>query len=351
MNQNEMIDVFISYRREGGSTAARLLYEVLKTKKITGFMDVETLTRGDYEASILAHIEKARNFVLIVSADVMKSPWVQKEIMYALELGKHVIPVFVNGVTCFPNEIPVEIKAVDVNGICLNHENFNGDIEKLISWLDTRHNAFTHQYVGMWKEDYTSEKLLTAIKNIAGSNNIKEFLMDKFKNALQFNSSVDALQKILEEYSTDEIKTILQNLNVEDKGTRESVIIRLHNWLNNEKTVVIEEDEDEECERIIRLSDFICVSYYRFKKDLKDLRSICDWLGSEIDMDAELTASDYMYEIVNSPAVYNARKLISVTGDDEWKVKEIALNLLGTDVGRKNNLIDAIDRWVNYQDE
>ncbi len=62
-----MIDVFISYRREGGSTAARLLYEVLKTKKITGFMDVETLTRGDYEASILAHIEKARNFVLIVS--------------------------------------------------------------------------------------------------------------------------------------------------------------------------------------------------------------------------------------------------------------------------------------------
>ena len=344
-----MIDVFISYRREGGATAARLLYEVLKTKKITGFMDVETLTRGDYEASILANIEKARNFVLIVSADVMKSPWVQKEVQYALEKKKNVIPVFVNGVTCFPNDIPAEIKAVDVNGICLNHDNFYGNIEKLISWLDTRHNVFTHEYVGMWKEDYTSEKLLAAIKKIAGSNQIKEFLIDKFKNALQYNCSVEALKKILEEYLTDEIKFMLENIGVEHKGSRDNVITRIHHWLNNETVDKIKEDENEKDERITRLSNYICNTYYVFKKDLKKLQGICVDLGLKVG--GELTATEYMFEITNSAAVSNARMLISVTGDEEWRVKQIAFNLLGSDVGRKNNLIDAIDRWVNYQDE
>ncbi|WP_429009743.1 toll/interleukin-1 receptor domain-containing protein [Aeromonas allosaccharophila] len=349
MNQNEMIDVFISYRREGGSTVARLLYEVLKAKKITGFMDVETLTRGDYEASILSHIKKARNFILVVSVDVMKSPWVQKEIMYALEHKKNVIPVFVNGVTCFPHDVPADIKAVDVNGICLNHDNFHGDIEKLISWLDTRHNVFTHQYVEMWKEEYTSEKLLAAIKKIAGSNQIKEFLIDKFKNALQYNCSVEALQKIFEEYFTDEIKFMLENIGVECKGSRENVIIRIHHWLNNETIDNIKEDENENSERIERLSNFICSTYYGFKKDLKKLQGICVDLGLKVD--GELTAAEYMFKIVNSSDVCNARMLISVTGDEEWRVKEIAFNLLGSDVGRKNNLIDAIDRWVNYQDE
>ncbi len=349
MNQNEMIDVFISYRREGGSTAARLLYEVLKTKKITGFMDVETLTRGDYEASIFAHIEKARNFVLVVSADVMKSPWVQKEIMYALEHKKNVIPVFVNGVTCFPNNIPAEIKAVDVNGICLNHENFNGNIEKLISWLDTRHNAFTEKYISIWREEYTAEKLLDAIKRVGKDKDIEGFLLDKFKNALQYNCDVKNLESIFFDYDNSDIKTVLRSLNIEHKGSRDAMIRRLHTWLNNENVCKIEDDINQGSERIIRLAQFICDNYYKFKKDLQGLRSICLGLGLEVD--SELSAGGYMYDIVNSPAVCNAKNLISITGDEEWRVKEIAFNLLGSDVGRKNNLIDAIDRWVNYQDE
>ena len=349
MNQNEKIDVFISYRREGGSTAARLLYEILKTKKITGFMDVETLTRGDYEASILAHIKKARNFVLIVSADVMKSPWVQKETMYALENNINIIPVFVNGVTCFPNDIPAEIKAVDVNGICLNHENFNGDIEKLISWLDTRHNAFTEKYISIWRKEYTAEKLLDAIKRVAKNEEIEGFLLDKFKNSLQYNCDVKNLESIFFDYDNCDVKTVLRGLNVEHKGSRDVMLLRLHTWLNNEDVFAIEEDENQECERIMRLADFICGNYYKFKKDLQSLRDICHALSLDVEPDS--TSGNYMYEIVNSPAVCNARKLISVTGDDEWRVKEIASNLLGYDVGRKNKLIDDIDRWVNYQDE
>ena len=350
MNQNEMIDVFISYRREGGSTAARLLYEILKTKKITGFMDVKTLTRGDYEASIFAHIKKARNFVLIVSVDVMKSPWVQKEIMYALELGKHVIPVFVNGVTCFPNDIPAEINAVDVNGICLNHENFDGDIGKLISWLDTRHNAFTQQYVEMWKEDYTSEKLLAAIKKVAGGNHIKDFLLDKFKNALQYNCGVDVLRSILLEYDNSDVKFILQNLNVEHKGSRDAMLLRLHYWLNNEDACTILEDENQEHERMVRLARFVRENFFSLKKHLTFLRNVCTELNIEFDSD-DMTASRYMGEIIDSSEINSARKFLSVMGADEWMVKKIASELLGANIGRKNNLIDAIDRWVNYQDE
>ena len=345
-----MIDVFISYRREGGSTAARLLYEILKTKKITGFMDVETLTRGDYEASIFAHIKKARNFVLIVSADVMKSPWVQKEIMYALENNINIIPVFVNGVTCFPSDVPPEIKAVDVNGICLNHENFNGDIEKLISWLDTRHNAFTEKYISIWQEEYTAEKLLDAIKRVTKDKEIEGFLLDKFKNALQYNCEVKNLESIFFDYDNSDIKTVLRGLNIEHKGSRDALILRLHKWLNNEDVFPIEEDSNQECERIMRLADFICGKYYKFKKDLQSLQYICT-NKLNLDIEPDLTSGNYMYEIVNSPAVFNARQLISVTGDEEWRVKEIASNLLGYDVGRKNKLIDDIDRWVNYQDE
>ena len=39
---NNMLDVFISYRRGGGATVARLLYEVLKSRGISAFMDAET---------------------------------------------------------------------------------------------------------------------------------------------------------------------------------------------------------------------------------------------------------------------------------------------------------------------
>lgn len=51
-------------------------------------MDVETLTlEATMKLAFSAHMEKTRNFVLIIDIDVMRITFGCKEIMYALELG------------------------------------------------------------------------------------------------------------------------------------------------------------------------------------------------------------------------------------------------------------------------
>lgn len=95
-------DVFISYRREGGSEFARSVKAELERKNYSVFLDFDELKDGKFDERILEAIAEAPVFLFILSSHsldrcVNEDDWVRKEIEHAYSLGKHIIPVNKDG--------------------------------------------------------------------------------------------------------------------------------------------------------------------------------------------------------------------------------------------------------------
>jgi hypothetical protein len=63
----EALDVFISYRRKGGSVLAQLIKVSLKARGINVFLDVENLGSGTFDTALAENLSRARNVVLVLS--------------------------------------------------------------------------------------------------------------------------------------------------------------------------------------------------------------------------------------------------------------------------------------------
>jgi hypothetical protein len=84
------IDVFISYRRQGGSDLASLIYFALKTKGYKVFLDVQSLRGGKFGENLKTSIQESRNFVLLLTKDALsrctdEDDWIRLEIEMALK--------------------------------------------------------------------------------------------------------------------------------------------------------------------------------------------------------------------------------------------------------------------------
>lgn len=95
-------DVFISYRREGGSEFARSVKAELERRNYSVFLDFDELKDGKFDERILEAIAEAPVFLFILSPHsldrcVNADDWVRKEIEYACIRGKHIIPVNKDG--------------------------------------------------------------------------------------------------------------------------------------------------------------------------------------------------------------------------------------------------------------
>lgn len=94
---------FISYRRKGGDVYARTIYQQLLLDgydKDTVFFDIHS-SDGFFSEEIQEAIENCENFILVLTEhtlDKCSDPedWVRKEIVYAMKLGKNIIPVGIN---------------------------------------------------------------------------------------------------------------------------------------------------------------------------------------------------------------------------------------------------------------
>ncbi len=92
------IQVFISYRRDGGDTLAQLLYDRLTKDGYRVFLDVESLRSGKLNKAIYSKIEECTDFLLILPEHGLdrcknEDDWVRLEIEYAIKLKKNIIPV------------------------------------------------------------------------------------------------------------------------------------------------------------------------------------------------------------------------------------------------------------------
>ncbi len=135
-------EVFISYRREGGSFLAYTIFKELSERGISAFYDLETMKAGTFDSKLDDKISECSDFVFIVSKgafDRCHDPedWVRREIGRAIKCGKNIIPVITESHYKFPTDLPDDIKDIArYNGVLIDDPNFlNAKIDKLVSML------------------------------------------------------------------------------------------------------------------------------------------------------------------------------------------------------------------------
>ena len=132
--------VFISYRREGGDVTAKLICEALKNHGYTVFFDYDSISGGFFDERILESIETCNDFILVLPPHSLdrctaEEDWVRKEIRYALELKKNIIPVMLPEFA-FPPDLPKDIEKVAmINGVHFIMSYFEGVIEAITDRL------------------------------------------------------------------------------------------------------------------------------------------------------------------------------------------------------------------------
>ncbi len=135
-------DVFISYRREGGYDTAKHLNDLLVRDGYRVSFDIDTLRNGDFDTQLLSRIERCKDFILIVDKHAFdkildndsdpSQDWMRCELAYALKRNKNIIPVFLSGVTGFPEGLPNDVVGViKKNGPEYNRYYFNDFYETL----------------------------------------------------------------------------------------------------------------------------------------------------------------------------------------------------------------------------
>lgn len=110
-------DIFISYKRTSLPTANNLYYR-LTTRGYSVFFDLEQLGRDNFNTQLLNNIDNAKDVFVILEEGSLDSckgnnwekDWFCREIAYALEKKKNIIPILIGGFNMpteefFPNEL------------------------------------------------------------------------------------------------------------------------------------------------------------------------------------------------------------------------------------------------------
>jgi hypothetical protein len=132
-------DVFLSYRREGGDTAARFIKEKLESRHLRVFLDVSDLTRGYFDETLLTQIAVIPNFVIILSPHALdrcinEDDWLRKEISVAIAAERNIVPVLMPGFV-FP-DLPPEINSLRrYEGVDYSHTYADGAVSRIYDLL------------------------------------------------------------------------------------------------------------------------------------------------------------------------------------------------------------------------
>lgn len=102
-------DIFISYRRSSYDLA-NLIATRLKAAGYTVFFDIEALRAGKFNEQLYEVIDNCKDFVSVLPPNALdrcvnEDDWVRLEICRAMQKGKNIVPVMLNGFT-WPNPMP-----------------------------------------------------------------------------------------------------------------------------------------------------------------------------------------------------------------------------------------------------
>jgi hypothetical protein len=93
MSEEVRDQVLISYSHKNQAFVDRLVHD-LEAKQIKTWVDSDDIPSGSvWEERIQRGIEKANNFIFVVSQDSIQSEYCKKELKYAIQNGKRLIPI------------------------------------------------------------------------------------------------------------------------------------------------------------------------------------------------------------------------------------------------------------------
>ena len=143
--------IFINYRRGDDQAAAGRLYDQLEGAftRARIFLDVDSIPPGrDYTEELAQRVNQCDILLAIIGrrwADAVDgdggrrldnpNDWVRVEIEFALRLGKHIIPVLVDGAEMPPPaKLPESLRPLTRrNATRLTHERFRADAQGLVA--------------------------------------------------------------------------------------------------------------------------------------------------------------------------------------------------------------------------
>lgn len=363
-SENSLVDIFISYRRQGGATVAALLNNLLRQRGFQVFMDVESLQAGNYNLAIKQNIAAAKDFVLIVTEGVFDSEWVVTEITEALKLKKNIHPVFVNGLKTFPQPIPKAIGEIgELDGVILNESHFTENITKLQLRFSTKNQILLNKIIDQWHPSAaTAQFLCQSLLEIFDEEEVStemikyfgNFLRERWlKKGINHHAMINAIGEHLID-SLSDLKEIATELGIPAKGSKTRVLYNLGVWLDTDAATqqslikrfdVLNEDDD----RYNILRDCV-VDLFKSREELSNLKKIAERLceSGNFSIDNWRSSWDICWHIFDqADSVESLFELLNLT---EPQIKKISKMTLGSDVGRKQELTKAIARWVEYWD-
>lgn len=143
-------DVFISYRRQRGSGQAalvrdELLHRGIKASRI--FMDIASLSTGNYLESISSAIAASRNLVVVITDGCFDgltddSNWV-REIRNGLSCGINIVPIYFDDIKKIDrHSLPSSIRALSFeNAVLYIHEYSDASFSRLADRLEKEPHA------------------------------------------------------------------------------------------------------------------------------------------------------------------------------------------------------------------
>ena len=136
-------DIFVSYRRSDAFTA-NLVAEKLKALGYSVFFDVETLRGGVFNEQLYEVIRNCSDVVLVLPPNgldrcVSEEDWIRKEICYAMECKKNIIPVLLTGFD-WPTPMPEGMEQLKFYQAvsATSAEYFDMSIKKLATYLKSK---------------------------------------------------------------------------------------------------------------------------------------------------------------------------------------------------------------------
>ncbi|MEO8608613.1 MAG: TIR domain-containing protein [Chloroflexota bacterium] len=104
--------VFISYRRGTSWGQARSIEQSLRQRGADVFIDVDDINEGKFAETIQKAITDCDFFLPVLAPGTLESEWVRREIAYAIQLKKTIVPLLIDGFTLDEAHVPLEIAEI-----------------------------------------------------------------------------------------------------------------------------------------------------------------------------------------------------------------------------------------------
>lgn len=128
------MNIFVSYKREGGIDIAARVADYLKSKGHVVFYDILSMQAGRFDLQIEMYIEKCDCFIVILTEGALNSEWVQKEIKLALaNKNAKIVPLIMPGFKAPANLDPKIASVLKMHGVEYNAVLFEQVMDKLYS--------------------------------------------------------------------------------------------------------------------------------------------------------------------------------------------------------------------------